>query len=127
MNPSDLLLVAVGGALGSVARYLVSVAAGRLFGPELPVGTFAVNVIGSFAMGVLVGLLALRLYGSPAIRLFFAVGILGGFTTFSSFALDAVVLGERGDVALSAVYVIGSVVVSLAALFGGLSLVRSFA
>lgn len=127
MNPTELLLVAVGGALGSIARYGVSVAAARMVGPNLPVGTFVVNVVGSFAMGVFIGLLALRFSGSPAIRLFVAVGILGGFTTFSSFSLDAVTLYERGDVLLAGGYVIASVVLSLAALFGGLSLVRSFA
>lgn len=127
MNPTELLLVAVGGALGSIARYGVSVAAARIVGPNLPVGTFVVNVVGSFAMGVFIGLLALRFSGSPAIRLFVAVGILGGFTTFSSFSLDAVTLYERGDVLLAGGYVVASVLLSLAALFGGLSLVRSFA
>lgn len=127
MNPTDLLVVAVGGALGSIARYLVSVAAGRLFGPDFPWGTLTVNVVGSFAMGVFVGLLALRLDGSTALRLFVAVGMLGGFTTFSSFSLDAVVLWERGAVFAAAGYVVASLVVSLGALAAGLALVRTLA
>src|SRR5690606_20245426 len=80
-----LLLVAVGGALGSGLRHLVNLAALRLFGPGFPWGTFAVNVVGSFAMGLFVELLARRFGGSAELRLFVATGIFGGFTTFSAF------------------------------------------
>jgi len=127
MNPTDILLVAVGGALGSIARYVVSVMAGRMFGIGFPWGTLAVNVAGSFAMGVFVGLLALKFDGSTALRLFVAVGVLGGFTTFSSFSLDTVVLWERGAVLSAAGYVAASLVVSLGALAAGLALVRTLA
>jgi len=127
MNPTDLLLVAVGGALGSMARYIVSVTAGRMFGLDFPWGTLTVNVVGSFAMGLFVGLLALKFDGSTALRLFFAVGVLGGFTTFSSFSLDTVVLWERGAVLAAAGYVVASLVVSLGALAAGLALVRTLA
>ena len=125
--PYQLLLVALGGALGSVARHLVNVAALRLTGPNLPASTFAVNVVGSFAMGVFVELLARRFGDSPELRLFVATGVLGGFTTFSSFSLDAAVLWQRGDLALSFAYVAGTLVLGLGALFAGLLLARQFA
>ena len=124
MNPTHILLVAAGGALGSTCRHLVGVAALRLLGAGFPWGTLAVNVAGSFAMGVLVELLALKLQASQELRLFLATGFLGGFTTLSAFSLDTVVLWERGQPALAAAYVVATVAVSLAALVAGLSLVR---
>ena len=126
MSLVPILLVAVGGAFGSVCRYLVGVGAGRLLGPDFPFGTMIVNIGGSFIMGVFIELLALRFDGSEGLRLFVAVGILGGFTTLSSFSLDTIVLFERGAVAATAVYVSGSIVLSLAALVAGLHLVRAF-
>jgi len=122
-----LVLVAVGGAVGSSFRHLVNLASLRLLGPNFPWGTVAVNVIGSFVMGVFVELLARRFQGSNELRLFFATGILGGFTTFSAFSLDFAVLWERGDAGQAAAYAAGSVIVSLVALFVGLWLVRSLA
>ncbi|WP_245293881.1 fluoride efflux transporter CrcB [Methylobrevis pamukkalensis] len=127
MSPLHIALVAAGGALGSVLRYAFGIAATRLLGPNLPFGTFGVNVIGSFVMGVFIGLWALKFSGTEAVRLFVAVGLLGGFTTFSSFSLDAVTLYERGAMATAAGYVVGSVILSLAALFAGLSLARALA
>jgi CrcB protein len=124
MSLQNLLLVAVGGAIGSVCRYLVAVGAMRLFGPDFPWGTLAVNVAGSLLMGMFVEMLALRFDGSQALRLFVAVGFLGGFTTLSSFSLDAYVLWERGAVAAAAGYVAASLVLSLAGLVAGLSIVR---
>ena len=126
MSLVPILLVAVGGAFGSVCRYLVGVGAGRLLGPDFPFGTMIVNIGGSFIMGVFIELLALRFNGSEELRLLVAVGILGGFTTLSSFSLDTIVLFERGAVAATAVYVAGSIVLSLAALVAGLHLVRAF-
>jgi CrcB protein len=126
MSLVPILLVAVGGAFGSVCRYLVGVGAGRLLGPDFPFGTMIVNIGGSFIMGVFIELLALRFNGSEELRLFVAVGILGGFTTLSSFSLDTIVLFERGAVVATAVYVAGSIVLSLAALVAGLHLVRAF-
>lgn len=122
---SNLLLVAGGGALGSVARYLVAVGAGRTFGTGFPAGTLIVNVVGCLAMGVFIELLALRLNGSPGLRLLVATGFLGGFTTFSAFALDSAVLWERGAGTTAFLYVGLSVALSLAALFAGLWLVRA--
>lgn len=122
-----ILLVATGGAIGSVCRYLVGVGAGRLLGPDFPWGTMIVNISGSLVMGVFIELLALRLDGSENVRLFVAVGILGGFTTLSSFSLDTIVLFERGATVAAAAYVAGSIVLSLAALVAGLQIVRAFA
>ncbi|HCD85121.1 MAG TPA: fluoride efflux transporter CrcB [Agrobacterium sp.] len=121
----NIVLVAAGGAIGSVFRYLVGVWSVRLAGPSFPWGTLAVNVAGSFLIGLLVELVARRLNASMEMRLFLVTGVLGGFTTFSSFSLDAVALFERGALGLSAVYVITSLVVSIAAVFAVLALGRS--
>jgi fluoride exporter len=122
-----LILVAVGGAIGSSVRHLVNMASLKLLGPNFPWGTVAVNVVGSFVMGVFVELLARRYQGSNELRLFFATGILGGFTTFSAFSLDFAVLWGRGEMGQATAYAAGSVIVSLVALFVGLWLVRSLA
>ncbi|SNX68508.1 camphor resistance protein CrcB [Cereibacter ovatus] len=120
---TSLVQVALGGALGASARYLVNVASMRLFGAGFPVGTMTVNILGSFLMGVLVLVLAMK--GGNRFAPFLMTGILGGFTTFSAFSLDAVTLYERGQVGLAAVYVGGSVVLSLVAMFAGMAAMRS--
>jgi len=121
-----LLLVAAGGAIGAGSRHLVNVAALRLFGSGLPVATLFVNVLGGFLMGLLAGWLALRATGGGQnARLFLGTGVLGGFTTFSAFSLDAVALWERGAVGASIGYVLASVVLSILALLAGLALARS--
>jgi len=121
-----LAFVAVGGAIGSGLRHLVNLAALRLLGPGFPAGTLAVNVIGGLAMGLLVGWLALRYSGGgQGLRLFLATGVLGGFTTFSAFSLDAVTLWERGEPAIAALYVVASVVLAIAAVAVGLALMRT--
>lgn len=117
-----ILQVAVGGALGSVARYLTNVSVMRTLGPGFPWQTVIVNVVGSFLMGVLVVWLGHK--GLTRQAPFLMTGILGGFTTFSAFSLDAVTLWERGAAGQAAAYVVGSVVVSLAALFLGMTLTR---
>ena len=119
-----ILLVASGGAIGSVARYLVGVGMARAFGVAFPYGTLAVNVIGGFLMGLFIELLARRFEGSPELRLFIAIGILGGFTTFSSFSLDVAVLWERGELAIALSYMLASVILSIGALSLGLWLAR---
>ena len=123
----QIILVAVGGAVGSVARHLVGVASLRLFGSGFPYGTLIVNLVGAFVMGVFVELLARRFGGSTDLRLLIATGVLGGFTTFSSFALDTAVLWERGEVISSFGYVATTLVLGLAALFLGLGLARTLA
>jgi CrcB protein len=118
-----LFHVALGGALGASARYVTGLYLTRLLGKGFPWGTLAVNILGSFVMGVLVVVL-LHLGGNRYAPLLMT-GVLGGFTTFSAFSLDAVTLYERGDIALAALYVAGSVILSLAALGAGLILARS--
>ncbi len=122
---ATLLQVALGGALGASARYLTNVAVMRGIGPGFPWGTVIVNVAGSFAMGLLVVALAER--GLTRAAPFLVSGLLGGFTTFSAFSLDAVSLWERGAVLSAAGYVVGSVVVSIAALVAGMALARGVA
>ncbi len=122
-----ILWVAAGGALGSSARYLVNVWAARWLGDEFPWATLIVNVAGSFIMGLLIGLMAQRLNVSSEVRAFLTTGILGGFTTFSAFSLDFAVLVERKTYAAAGFYAAGSVLLSLAAVFAGLALVRAMA
>ena len=121
----QILLVAIGGALGSVGRYLAGVHITRLMGSGFPYGTLTVNIVGSFLIGLLVELLARRFNGSMDLRLFLVVGFLGGFTTFSSFSLDALALFERGASLSAAAYIFTSLILSLAAVFAGLLLGRS--
>ena len=117
-----LAQVALGGALGASARYLTGLATLRLLGPGFPWGTLAVNVLGSFAMGVVVVLLAQ--YSANRLAPLLMTGFLGGFTTFSAFSLDAATLYERGEVSLAAGYVLASVLFSIGALFLGLAAAR---
>jgi fluoride exporter len=121
---NGLLLVAAGGALGSVTRHGINLYAARLFGSHFPWGILIVNIAGCLAMGcVAAGLLRLQL--PDAVRLFLATGFLGGFTTFSAFALDTMKLVQAGQTGLAAVYVLASVVVSLLAIFVGFGLMRA--
>jgi CrcB protein len=115
------LAAAAGGALGAGARFLVNVAFAQLLGPAFPWATLTVNVVGSFLMGLVVGFSSLLLGGSAVFRTFLATGILGGFTTFSAFSLDAVELFERRQPALAGVYIAASVAISIAALWAGLT------
>jgi CrcB protein len=117
-----LAQVALGGAIGASARYLTNVAVMRGLGPGFPWSTVIVNIAGSFLMGVLVVWLAER--GAMRLAPFLMTGILGGFTTFSAFSLDAVALWERGAAAQALAYVAGSVVLSLGALVAGMAVAR---
>ena len=121
-----LVIVAAGGAVGASLRHLTGLAAMRLLGVNFPWGTLAVNVVGSFAMGVFIELLARRFGASNELRLFVATGLLGGFTTFSAFSLDVAVLWERGAAGTAAGYVLVSVIGAILALFAGLWVARSF-
>ncbi|MHA1524507.1 MAG: fluoride efflux transporter CrcB [Alphaproteobacteria bacterium] len=121
---NHLLVVALGGAIGAAGRHLVGMSALRLFGPNFPWGTFTVNITGAFLMGVLIETLALKGSVSQEVRLFLATGVLGGFTTFSAFSLDVVLLFDRKGAGLAALYAGASVVLSLLALFAGLRLMR---
>jgi len=124
MTPKLLLAVAAGGAVGSVARYVMMSATARLVGPGFPLGTLAVNLLGSFIMGVLVEAAALRWDMSEATRVLLFVGVLGGFTTFSTFSLDLVTLIERQQGTAALLYGGASVVLGLFALVGGLQAAR---
>ena len=121
-----LVIVAAGGAVGASLRHLTGLAAMRLLGVNFPWGTLAVNVVGSFAMGVFIELLARRFGASNELRLFVATGLLGGFTTFSAFSLDVAVLWERGAAGTAAGYVLVSVIGAILALFAGLWVARTF-
>jgi CrcB protein len=122
-----LLAVAIGGGIGSLARHYLSTGVYNVTGAGFPYGILAVNVLGGLIMGIVVELGALKLNLSLEMRAFLTTGILGGFTTFSTFSLDAALLIERGDWLLAATYMVGSVLLSVGALFAGLWLVRAFA
>ena len=115
-----------GGAIGAGLRYQLGRLALRLAGPDWPWGTFAANVLGGLAMGVLVGMLS-RIDAAEGVRLLLGVGLLGGFITFSSFSLEVVTMIERGALIGAAGYALASVLLAVAALFGGLALVRNVA
>lgn len=121
------LLVFIGGGLGAMGRHGVNLVAARLLGVGFPWGTFAVNVFGSLAMGLIAGWLTMRagFAWSQHTRLFLMTGILGGFTTFSAFSLDAALIWERGEHGLAALYVVASVVLAILGLFAGFWFWRS--
>jgi len=123
-----LLLACAGGAIGTGARYLVYVAAGRLIGVASPyagaAATLTVNIAGSFLIGVVIEAIALCYHGSLEARTLLATGVLGGFTTFSAFSMDVVHLFQRGDTILGLVYVLASVTISILALLAGLMATR---
>lgn len=122
----DYLLVMLGGAIGAGLRHGVNTHVPRLLGTGFPYATLTVNIVGSLVMGLFIGWLTRQTGGLPTgLRLFFATGVLGGFTTFSAFSLDVSALWERGDTHLALIYVLASVVVSIAALFAGLALARA--
>jgi fluoride exporter len=122
-------VVFLGAGCGGALRHAVNLGCMRLYGPGFPWGTLTINAVGSFLMGALAAWLAFRDgedWTQPA-RLFLATGVLGGFTTFSAFSLDAVLLWQRGDAGLAAAYVLGSLLLSLGGLVAGLALVRTLA
>jgi fluoride exporter len=120
----NYVLVFIGGGLGSTLRYLVNVVSGRLLGTDFPYHTFFINITGSTVMGLVAGYFAFKGDASQSWRLFLMTGILGGYTTFSAYSLDAALLYERGEIGLALFYVVGSVVFSIAGLFAGLALMR---
>lgn len=118
------LLVFVGGGLGATLRHFVNIVCARALGTGFPWGTFIINITGSTVMGLIAGYLAFKGAASQPWRLFLMTGVLGGYTTFSAYSLDAALLYERGELASAALYVAGSVALAIAGLFGGLALVR---
>ena len=124
---SSYFLVFLGAGIGGALRHGVNVGCARLWGTAFPWGTLTVNVVGSFLMGIIVAWLAFKAGEgwSQPLRLFLTTGILGGFTTFSAFSLDAVLIWERGQIGPAVAYVGGSVVLSIAGLLAGLALIRT--
>lgn len=121
---SAYLVIFIGAGIGGAARRGVNLAAVRLFGAGFPFGTLAVNIVGSLIMGLLAEYFALKADPGQSWRLFLTTGVLGGFTTFSAFSLDAVLLYERGQLGIATSYVTASVALSIAGLLAGLFIVR---
>jgi CrcB protein len=121
------VLVFLGAGIGGALRHGVNLGCARMCGTALPWGTLTVNVLGSFIMGAIAGWLAFKAGEgwSQPLRLFLTTGILGGFTTFSAFSLDAVLIWERGQIGLAAAYVAASVLLSIGGLIAGLALIRA--
>jgi CrcB protein len=122
MKASILGVVAVGGAIGSMARYAVSTIQSPVV--SFPYAIFIVNLSGGFLMGVVTTLLALKFSVSSEVRAFLTTGILGGYTTFSTFSLESAMLIERHEYLTATSYVVGSAILSIVALFCGMWLVR---
>ena len=121
-----ILAIATGGALGALLRHGVNISTVKLFGHGFPFGTMGVNVAGSFAIGFLIAMFAQYWQPSETVRLFLVTGFLGAFTTFSTFSLDFVSLWERQAYLHSALYLGGSVILSIGGLFTAMALVRAF-
>lgn len=122
------LIIACGGAIGAVLRYILMnlIGSRNILGLHMPYGTLAVNIIGSFIMGMFITYIGRHADGVQNAHLFFAVGMLGSFTTFSTFSLDVITMMQRGEIVPMAIYIILSVSVSIVALFFGLLLMRQF-
>jgi len=121
------LIVFIGGGLGAALRHGVNRAALTCLGPAFPYGTLFVNIIGGLLMGVLAEFFLVKGGGSPEFRLFLITGLLGGFTTFSAFSLDAALMWQRSDYLALGAYVVASVLLSIGALFLGMAAVRALA
>jgi CrcB protein len=119
------LIVFLGGGLGAAMRHGINLGSARAFGTGFPYGTMLINITGSLIMGIAAAYFAFKGDASQHWRLFLTTGILGGYTTFSAFSLDAALLYERGAVGAAAIYVLASVALSIAGLFAGFALVRS--
>lgn len=125
---TGILWVGLGGAIGAMLRYGAGLAALRLWGDNFPWGTLVVNISGSLAIGLIAGYLLLLTHEwQETMRLFVIVGVLGGFTTFSAYALDSVIMLQKGDYLPAAAYIGGTVIFSILATALGLSIARIFA
>jgi CrcB protein len=118
------LSIAVGGALGSMARYATGVYVGRWLGMAFPYSTLLINIVGSFLIGAFAESFALRWDVSQTTRVFLVVGICGGYTTFSTFSLDIVTLVNRGEMLTAGLYIVASVTLGVLGLYGGLYAMR---
>jgi CrcB protein len=122
-----VLLVFLGGGVGSALRHAVNIAFARWFGSSFPFHTLFENVSGSVVMGLLAGYFTLRTGSSQSLRLFLTTGILGGYTTFSTFSLDSMLLWERGQYGAALAYIVISVVAAIGGLALGMALLRALA
>ncbi len=120
----NILLVFIGGGLGAVARYLLQGAVYRVTGASFPYGTIVVNILGCFVIGLLMSSMEERFIAVPSLRIFLAIGILGGFTTFSSFSYETMALLREGDILMGGLNVVASIVICLAATWLGHGLGR---
>ena len=120
------LIVFLGGGIGAAMRHGINLAVARALGTAFPYGTLLINITGSLIMGLVAAYFAFKGDASQHWRLFLTTGILGGYTTFSAFSLDAALLYERGEIGMAALYVAASVALSIAGLFAGFALVRHF-
>lgn len=120
----EFLLVFLGGGLGSATRHGVNVLAARLWGVQYPVGTLCINILGSFAMGLVVEYWAVKSGLPQQARLFLTTGVIGGFTTFSTFSLEVALLTSRGEIMLAGLYTVGSLILGIGGLYAGMALVR---
>lgn len=118
------LAVFVGGGLGAALRHAVNRMSLAYLGPTFPYGTLIVNVVGGLVMGALAEIFLAKGGGSQELRLFLTTGFLGGFTTFSAFSLDAALMWQRSDYVVLSAYIVGSVLLSIVALFVGMAAVR---
>jgi CrcB protein len=119
-----IIAIAAGGAIGALGRHWISQAIAQWLGHGFPYGTLGVNIMGSFVLGLLVSLFAEKFALNQEVRGFIVVGLLGGFTTFSAFSLEAVLLIERGQIGLAALYVAGSATLGVAVLIAGIHFAR---
>ncbi len=119
-----LLLVGIGGFLGSIARYLTQMGMGRVMPVIFPYGTLTVNIVGSFLIGIIYGMMDRNTLLSAEWRIFLATGFCGGFTTFSTFSYETLTLFREGEYAFAGLYVGGSVVIGLVAVMAGIALIR---
>ena len=120
-----IVAVGVGGGFGALIRYFLAGAIQPSWWPGFPFGIFVVNITGGLVMGLITELAALKIQMTPEVRAFLTTGILGGYTTFSTFSLDSALLMERGAYMQAAAYIVGSVVLSIVALFAGLWIIRT--
>ncbi len=115
-----IVMIGLGGALGAIARHLMTYRVAQFFGSSFPYGTLSVNILGSFIMGLVVPYLAERFQLSPEFRGFLVFGVLGGFTTFSAFSLEVSLLIEKNNLSSAALYSLSSVLLAVGALFVGI-------
>ncbi|MCC2594738.1 fluoride efflux transporter CrcB [Pusillimonas sp. MFBS29] len=120
----EFLLVFLGGGLGSAIRHGANVLAAKFWGVQFPVGTLCINILGSFAMGLAMEYWAVKSGLPQQARLFLTTGVIGGFTTFSTFSLEVALLNSRGELMLAGLYIVGSLVLGIGGLYAGMALVR---